>query len=277
MLARPENTSAPVARSGANSARGQGNDGGESTYMACFTLYQPSRVDGGRMIPAGLISAVSEGGLPDDETRRDTEMYVITADQVDSRHRDDIVDDEIGTLTARWASAFVLPVDRTAGDELQLMVRRGSDALAVILDLTRNGDWSVGCGIGSVTTPLPRHTREANGPAFIAARDAVESAKKRDTRFALRGEAPADSAAADLEPVIDLLLFTRSRRSREGWELYDLMLPGRTQAEAAQILGITPQAASKRARAAAIRAEFAAVPAVGRMLAATENPTEGNG
>jgi hypothetical protein len=204
-------------------------------------------------------------------------MYVITADQVDSRHRDDIVDDVMGELADRWGPALVLPVDRTAGDELQLMVRRGSDALAIILDLTRSGDWSVGCGIGSVSSPLPRFTREANGPAFIAARDAVESAKKRDTRFALRGEEPIDSAAADLEPVIDLLLFTRARRSREGWELYDLMLPGRTQAEAAQVLGITPQAASKRARAAAIRAEFAVVPAVGRMLAATENQTEENG
>lgn len=204
-------------------------------------------------------------------------MYVITADQIDSRHRHDIVDATIETITDGWRGALVLPVERTAGDEFQFMIARADDALAIALALTRSGQWSVGCGIGSVETPLPRHIREATGAAFFAAREAVESAKKRDTCFALRGAGPTASAAADLETVIDLVLFARSRRSPEGWELYDLMVPGRTQAQAAERLGITPQAASKRARAAALRAEFAAVPAIGRMLATIGRDREVHG
>jgi hypothetical protein len=202
-------------------------------------------------------------------------VFVITADQVDSRHRADIVDPTIERITAGWGKALLLPVDRTAGDELQLIVAGGDPALEIVLELTRRGEWSVGCGIGEVATPLPKNTREAAGSAFIAARTAVEAAKKRESRFALRAEGERAAAATDLESVVDLLLLTRARRSRQGWELYDIMGTEITQAEAAQRLGITQQAASKRARAAAIRAEQAAVPAIGRMLTAA-NGKEGS-
>lgn len=197
-------------------------------------------------------------------------MFVITADQVDSRHRADIVDAVIARITERWGAVLPLPVDRTAGDEIQLMVRSGDDALAIVLELTRRGEWSVGSGFGTIATPLPANTREANGAAFVAARAAVDSAKRRDTRFALRGPDGDETLAADLEAIVDLVLAIRARRSEQGWQLYDLMSPGRTQAQAAHELGITPQAASKRARAATIRMELAAVPAIGRMLAAAD-------
>ena len=49
------------------------------------------------------------------------------------------------------------------------------------------------------------------------------------------------------------------------------MTAGSTQADAAKHLGITPQAASKRARAAAIRAEIAAVLPLERLLASTDD------
>ncbi len=197
-------------------------------------------------------------------------MFVITADQVDSRHRADLVDAAIDRIATGWGETLLLPAERTAGDELQLIVASGGPALEIVLELTRHGEWSVGCGIGAVVLPLPKNTRQASGIAFIAARAAVDAAKKRETRFALRAAEPHATAATDLEAVVDLLLIGRGRRSRQGWELYDIMGPGVTQAEAAQKLGITPQAASKRARAAAIRAEHAAVPALGRMLTAMD-------
>jgi hypothetical protein len=196
-------------------------------------------------------------------------VFVITADQVDSRHRADLVETTIAGIDREWGSALALPADRTAGDELQLLVASAPVALEIALELTRRRDWSVGCGIGRVGQPLPEQTRAAAGGAFIAARAAVDAAKKRDTRFALRAET-AETDAADLESVVELLLLTRARRSDEGWQLYDIMNQGLTQAEAAQRIGITPQAASKRARAAAIRAELAAVPALGRMLTAID-------
>jgi hypothetical protein len=196
----------------------------------------------------------------------DARIFVITADQVDSRNRSDLVARTIPGLEDRWGPAILLPPERTAGDELQLAVTTGTAVLGIALELTRDRAWSVGCGIGLVEQPLPESTRAATGTAFVAARDAVNSAKKRETRFALRGAGELAERAEDLEAVIILLLTTRARRSKEGWELFDLLGAGLTQTAAADRLSITPQAASKRARAGAIKTEFAATAAIGRML-----------
>jgi hypothetical protein len=194
-------------------------------------------------------------------------VFVITADQVDSRHRTDLAATTVERLGSVLRGRLALPVDRTAGDEIQLLLDSAEAAITAILLLTRDAEWSVGCGIGEVNTPLPANTREATGPAFVAAREAVEAAKKRDTRFALRLEPTTGTTAGDLEAIIDLVLHLRARRSPQGWELYDLMVAGGTQAEAANELKITPQAASKRARAAVIRPELTAIPPLVRLLA----------
>ncbi|WP_168627612.1 DNA-binding protein [Cryobacterium sp. BB307] len=190
-------------------------------------------------------------------------MFVITADQVDSRSTRDLVGEVVADLNKRLKKQLTLAADRTAGDELQLLVDRAETALDVVLQLTRSGRWSVGCGVGAVAEPLPRSIRETTGDAFVAARAAVDRAKRRQTRFALEG---THGSAPDTEALIDLLLVLRSRRSDEGWEIVDLVSAGMTQAAAAKRLGITPQAASKRALAAELRAEQAAIPALTRLL-----------
>ena len=190
-------------------------------------------------------------------------MFVITADQVDSRSTRDLVGEVVADLNKRLKNQLTLAADRTAGDELQLLVDTAEAALDVVLQLTRSGRWSVGCGVGAVAEPLPRNIREATGEAFVAARAAVDRAKRRQTRFALEG---THQSAPDAEALIDLLLVLRSRRSDEGWEIVDLVADGMTQAAAAKRLGITPQAASKRALAAELRAEQAAIPALTRLL-----------
>lgn len=63
------------------------------------------------------------------------------------------------------------------------------------------------------------------------------------------------------------MLTLREGRTAAGWELYDLVVAGHTQAEAGARLGITPQSASDRARAAGLRVELAALPALTRLLA----------
>jgi hypothetical protein len=171
----------------------------------------------------------------------------------------------VDRLNDEFSGALILPADRTAGDELQLLPADGATALAAVLMMSRLGTWSVGCGIGRSKQPLGPSVRESSGDAFVAARAAVERAKKRTTRFAVEAE-PASEAARDTEALIDLLLVLRGRRSAEGWELHDLLRTGATQAQAAATLGITPQAASKRARAAELRAEQAATGALGRLL-----------
>ena len=143
--------------------------------------------------------------------------------------------------------------------------------LRIALRLARDGNWSVGIGIGAVRHPLPAETREASGPAFNSARDAVTDAKKRPTRFAVRADKAGESPEAwpnsrDAQNVIDLLLEVRKKRSAQGWELHDTLEQANTQAEAARILGITPAAASDRASAAALKIERQALPTIVRLL-----------
>ena len=199
-------------------------------------------------------------------------MFIITADQVDSRHLADLAGPTARLLNERYGDRLALPVDRNAGDEIQALVSDADTALAIITDLTRSGQWSVGCGVGRVRTPLPANTREASGPGFIAARAAVERSKNAQLRFALAGESPVEAPAA--EALIDLLLLIRSRRSPEGWELFDLVAAGMTQVAAAKALGISPQAASQRARAAGIRTELAAIPALSAALSRVDAAEE---
>lgn len=191
-------------------------------------------------------------------------MLVIIADQVDSRHDRDHVDEAIGMLIARFGEHLVLPPERTAGDELQLLVDDGPTALAATLALLRDDHWRAGLGLGAVLEPLPAGVRQASGPAFIAARAAIEAAERRPLRCAVRGE--DESPAEDLGALVDLLLTQRARWSEQGWELHDLLERGLTQGEAAAELGITPQAASKRARAAGLRVDADARRAIGRLL-----------
>ena len=202
-------------------------------------------------------------------------MFVITADQVDSRNDRDRAGDLVEQLTERFPGAFLLPPDQTSGDEIQMLLADAGDCLDVILAIQRTNHWSIGLGVGAVRTPLPAATRHASGAAFIAARDAVTRAKRTDARFALsmaeagagvRGTSPA-MTAADLEALVAMLLLVRRRRSAEGWEVVDLLTAGRSQAQAAAQLGISTAAVSQRVKSALWRVEEAARPALVKLLA----------
>ncbi|MFF2052666.1 DNA-binding protein [Leifsonia sp. NPDC058194] len=196
-------------------------------------------------------------------------MFVITADQVGSRTGPDLATGTLRAVQERHGDRLALPVDRNAGDELQALTGDAATALSLVLELTRDGFWSVGVGIGAVRLPLPDQTRAAAGDAFIAARTAVGRAKKSPTRLAVEAIA-AQQAAHDAEALADLLLTLRGGRTPAGWELYDLIAAGLTQAEAGARLGITPQSVSDRARVAGLRVELAAVPALTRLLASAD-------
>ena len=200
-------------------------------------------------------------------------MFVVTADQVASRRRPDIVATTLDSVNGRFGPRLALPPDRNAGDEVQLLTADAATALDLVLTLTREGAWSVGLGLGSVRHPLPEHTREASGDAFVAARTAVGRAKRLPTRVAVEAVV-APEPAADAEAVLALLLTLREGRSPAGWELYDLVTAGLTQADAGARLGITPQSASDRARAAALRVELASIPALTRLLARADAAQE---
>ncbi|WP_156760519.1 DNA-binding protein [Microbacterium karelineae] len=192
-------------------------------------------------------------------------MFIVTADQRDSQGGDDLVPAGIATVERTAADGLALPPERTAGDEIQAAITSADAALAVALALTRAENWSVGLGVGEAETPLPREVRAARGPAFVHARDAVERAKKAPTRLAISGD-----GAEDAEALVRLLVELRDRRTDEGWEVHDLLAEGITQREAAERIGITEGAVSRRASTAALRAEEAAIPALARTLAALD-------
>lgn len=196
-------------------------------------------------------------------------MFVITADQVNSREGQDLVPAALQLLDD-LSDRFATQADRNAGDEIQIVTTSADTALEAVLRLTRTGQWSVGLGVGAVREPLPRMAREATGPAFVCARDAVAAAKRKPTRFALEATARAPLAGEHVMALVDLLLALRDRRTAEGWEVTELMDTGIRQADAAEALGITPQAVSLRLRAAGWRLEQQARPALALVLDALD-------
>lgn len=217
-------------------------------------------------------------------------MFVITADQIDSRHDHDRASEMIDQLVRRHQGAFALPPDQTSGDEIQLLAPRASDTLEMVLDLHRTGFWSVGLGIGTVREPLPATTRQATGDAFIAARSAVTRAKRAEAHFALdtppspaASEPPTGAEGGDdphgqptgseVEALVTMLLLLRQRRTPEGWEAVDLLERGLAQTAIARSLGISTAAVSQRIKSAQWKVERAVRPALVRLLGNLDSDT----
>lgn len=176
---------------------------------------------------------------------------VVTADQRNSRRGTD----RVPAALARLAAVPVrLGFERTAGDEIQALVATPAAAVEVVSALTREGDWRIGIGLGSVAEPLPASTREARGSAYLAARDAVIAAGTAPTSLALRSDGAARYPAEqvmDAEAALWLLRTVLSRRTQEGWQIVDLVEQGLTGGQSALRLGISASAASQRLRRSA--------------------------
>ncbi|HEX2075712.1 MAG TPA: hypothetical protein VHF92_18185 [Geodermatophilus sp.] len=188
--------------------------------------------------------------------------YVLTVDQQGSRRSPDRVEEALRRL--QKAVPTLLPFERTAGDEFQGVLAEAADAVTAVLELVRLGGWSIGVGAGPVSTPLPDSTRAGSGPAFLCARRAVDAAKKRLSRLAVRGAVPAD--AGDAQAVLGALAVVVQRRSDQAWEAIALVEEGRTQAEAAAALGVSRQAVGQRLTAGLWELERELRPTAARLL-----------
>ncbi len=188
--------------------------------------------------------------------------YVLTVDQQGSRRGPDRVAEVLAPLNAMVSP--VLAFERTAGDEFQGVVAEPDHVVEVVLELVRLGGWSIGVGAGPVQTPLPPSTRAGAGPAFLSARRAVDAAKQRPARLAVRGASPPD--AGDAQAVLTALAVVVQRRSEQAWEAIRLVGDGRTQAEAAAALGITRQAVGQRLAAGLWDLERDLRPTAARLL-----------
>jgi hypothetical protein len=188
--------------------------------------------------------------------------FVLTVDQRGSRRSSDQVP---AVLAALSGVPTVLRFERTAGDEVQGVLDDPAAVVEVVRRLVRAGGWSIGIGAGPVQTPLPRSTRAATGPAFLAARSAVEAAKRRPVRVAVRGAVA--EAAEDAQAVLSALAALLERRSDQAWEAAELVEGGRTQAQAAGELGVSRQAVGQRLAAGWWEVERDLRPTAARLLA----------
>lgn len=191
-------------------------------------------------------------------------MYVLTVDQRSSRTTRDRVPEALAALQSSVPQPR-LAFERTAGDEFQGVLSEADDVIDAITTLSRLGGWSIGLGVGSVTEPLPVDTRAARGPAFIAARHAVEFARRRRPPWlAVRGADPLTAGHA--EAALRLLLLVLDTRSRSAWEAVDLVRGGATHSAAAHALGITRQAIGQRLAAGHLEVERDARPLMIHLL-----------
>lgn len=173
-------------------------------------------------------------------------MFVLTIDQRGSRKGRDRVPELLEELSG---SPTVLPFERSVGDEVQGVVDSPEAVVDIAMRVLRTRQWYVGIGVGPVDQPLPETPRAASGAAFVAARSAVDQAKKSGDRVPLcvRMEPETTSTAAAAEAVLVLIGALVRDRSAAEWRVLDELVPGVRggQAGAATRLGITPQAVSR--------------------------------
>lgn len=178
--------------------------------------------------------------------------WVVNVDQRRSRRQPDRV---VGALAvANSLDDVILPFERTAGDEIQGLLRAGEPIVALVEGLARldaghglgEPGWRIGIGVGGVEDVGVRNTREARGPAYLVARTAVEAAGTAPGHLAAR-IAGGESEALELaEAALVLLRSLLARRTRNGWEVVDAMTIGESQAVVAARLGISESAVSQR-------------------------------
>lgn len=169
-------------------------------------------------------------------------MFAITIDQRRSRDNPDGVPELLELLSTY---PLVRRFERTAGDEVQGLADDPDVAVSVAVAVAGDGKWWVGVGIGNVETPLPPSVRESRGPALVFARKAVERAHRTSYGVAVGGD-----FAVHAETALQALASMVVARSPEGHQAVSAMQSSASQKDAAQLLGISAQAISRRLQVA---------------------------
>ncbi|GAA2248116.1 hypothetical protein GCM10010401_22460 [Rarobacter faecitabidus] len=221
-------------------------------------------------------------------------MFVLTIDQDRSREGADRVPELLavlaglggpraatdpGVAAAEFTPGWLLPAERTAGDEVQMVAIDPALVVAAARSALRLGGWQIGIGIGPLNDATARasDTREASGPAFIAAREAVTAAQNKRTNvpFVVRSVDP-QAEPARFEAAVQLLGVVYDRRTARSWEYIDATVPAGghnriaqwalarsemvAQTDIARTFGVSAQAVSRHLRRAAWSEELAVLP-----------------
>jgi hypothetical protein len=179
---------------------------------------------------------------------------VLDLDQRSSSTGPDLVAEYSAALNADCAEILLRPFARTAGDEMQAVLGEPTGFAGLMDRVLDAGTWWIGVGIGEITR-LGESTRESAGPAFKAARAAIEAAKRdrASSGPAVRGE-PAELAAS-LQAALAGVAFIRAKRTARQREVVAAALEADAQRTAAHRLGITQQGVSDALQAAGYDAE----------------------
>ena len=120
----------------------------------------------------------------------------------------------------RWRPHLAARFALTRGDEVQVLLT-SSAAVWEITHAIRHAlpqvDWVIGCGRGTISTPLARTAPEVDGPCFHAARAAVEQAKTQRLLLAFGGFPPAINALAAYYSALHWSWTPRQRRAAIEW------------------------------------------------------------
>lgn len=161
----------------------------------------------------------------------------------------------IGELKLVYPGAARLaPFAFTQGDELQGLLQIDADPFEAVLRATLHADalpmrWTIVAGL---IEPGRGPTTERTGPAFLAARDLLDTARARRDGLLVRvGEERADALLGGLAPLLADLLADLTDRQRS---IARLMLVERIrQSEVAERLDVSRATISVMAERARIR------------------------
>lgn len=164
----------------------------------------------------------------------------------------DLIDDWLTTVNNDPTLSLLRSFERTAGDEMECLVREPASVAALILRALKAGSWWIGIGIGGVLTPLPISVRGCHGSAFVQARRAIHLAKKRPRSGPMRRVRVLAERRdpADLEAALQLIAVLFGRAGSQDSEAVRLRDEGLTILEVAQRLGVSKQAVSQQLLAA---------------------------
>src|SRR5260370_15365093 len=155
-------------------------------------------------------------------------------------------------LNARYRRAIAARFLVTLGGEFQGVLRRGDVIPDLIWDIETglaDVDVRLGIGFGTLLPPFKTLALGMDGPAFHAARDAIELARKRRLHGGLfKGFGATDDLV--LNGLARLLRQERHGLSPAPLATLALLRQGRSQAEIAKQLRLTRQAVSSRAQSA---------------------------
>jgi predicted DNA-binding protein (UPF0251 family) len=180
----------------------------------------------------------------------------------------DVVDSRLdGPASARWLRELAAELDDvygsmrrapfgfTQGDELQGLLDTAADPLTAVLRATLRAEappamrWAIAAGD---VEPGEGPTTQRTGPAFVAARELIDAARRRRDRLVVRsGDPEADELLDDIAPVLGTLLVELTDRQREVARL--LLVDGLRQADAAARLDVARPTVSVAAERAHVR------------------------